>query len=200
VGTIDWTAFGTWGTWVQTVFVAGGTIFAVMQYLKYQANERTKRTLELLVAYDNDRLLGTSGKEITPAQALPLIRTAVKSIDNFRAGCADYNEGRQTPSSQQFLLWSDGLTFILNYFNHAGSLAKRNLIDKGLFLEAQSYLMTLMFDPVRQLLEAEDRPYDLTELEQFVEDARVFVEAHPVLQDKKRPSAADHPSTKNATP
>lgn len=182
---IDWSALGIW---VQAGFVAFGTVFAIRQYLAFLKNERIKRTVRLLSDFDVVRHLGPSGKEMTAAGALPVLLTAASDdhIGEFRNGRSDFMANKQTPARQDFLVNSDAATIIGNYFTDAARLADLHLIDKAYFVEAKAYIMTLMIGPVERLQEVEGRPFDRTELEGFVEEARKYLEKHPIVKLPKQ--------------
>jgi hypothetical protein len=177
VCTIDWTAVFAG---VQAFFIAGGTVFAVWQYLAYKKNEEVKRTLRLLSNFNVVRHLGPSDKEMTAAGALALMQTAYANIAAFKSGSADFMAGRQTTQRQEYLVNSDAVVAVTNYYTDAARLARRGLIDVDLFMESQSYMMTLMMEPAKALFVAEGRPYDFAELEEFVAEGRRYLGKHPV--------------------
>ena len=176
---IDWSALGIWA---QVVVVASGTIFAVRQYRAFLKNERVKRTLRLLSDFDTVRYLGPSRVEMTASGAMSLVQTAEAHIDVFKSGCADFMAGKDSPLRQEYAVYSDAVVATRNYFTDATRLQKRGLIDKELFLEARSYVMVLVMDPVKKLLEAEGRGYyACKELEAFIDEAREYLKKNPAI-------------------
>ena len=188
--TIDWTALGTC---VQAVFVAGATFFGVWQYLAFKKNEEVKRTLRLLSDFNVVRYLGPSGKEMTAAGALAHMLSAYGNMAAFKFGSADFMAGRQTAQMQDYVVSSDAAVAVMNYYTDAARLAKQDLIDVDFFMEAQSYMMTLMMDPAKALFLAEGRPYDFSEVEGFVEKARQYLEKHPAVGKPSGDPVAGHP-------
>ncbi len=176
---VDWSAAGAWA---QVGVLAFGAIFAACQYRAFLKNERIKRTLRLLNDYDIVRYLGTSGREMTASGAVPLVQTAETHIDIFKNGWADFVAQKPTPIQQEYLVYSDAVVALINYFTDATRLARRDLIDKELFLEARSYVMVLTMDPIKRLLDAEGRGYyNLKELEAFVDEAREYLKKNPAI-------------------
>jgi hypothetical protein len=168
---------------VQAAFVGGATIFAVWQYRAFQKNQRIERTLKVLSDYDVVRYLGRSGKEMPASLAASLALDAAMNIAIVEKGCADFIAGRDTCLKREYLVFCDAATAVVNYFNFAAGFARRKLIDRDLFLESRSYVMTLIIEPVKTVLAAEGRShYDLTELEEFVQDARDYLEKNPALK------------------
>lgn len=187
VCSVDWTALGTC---VQAGVVLLGTAFGVWQYLVFQRNERIRRTLKIMSDFDTKRQIGTSGTEMTAARAVPLVQAAGANKAAFKTGFEDFVAARNTPIGRQYLVSSDAVVTIVNYFSDAARLASRNLIDKELFFEARSYAFTLVLGPAKELLAIEGRNYDLDDLDAFAAEAEAYLEKHPAVKPRTNTTPA----------
>lgn len=168
-------------TWVQALFIAGGTIFAGVQYAAYRKKERLDRTLEVLSRFDMVRHVGMGGFELTAALAVAMVQEAATKLRAFREGYSDFMEGsRATEAAQQYLRQSDAAVVVVNYFTDSARLAEKNLIDLEMFFDARSYLATLGVPAAIALIEAEGRHYNFSALQRFVQEAQDYLGRNPV--------------------
>jgi hypothetical protein len=175
---VDWTALGTW---VQAAFIAGGTVFAAVQYLTYRNNARLDRTLEIMSRFDMLRHVGVSGIELSAALAIPFVQEAASSLSRFKIGFGDYMRGEAaTDNAKWYLRASDASVIVLNYFTDAARLAEKGLIDLDMFFDARSYLATIGIPPALTLVEAELRHYNFGALKGFLDQAQDYLSNNPV--------------------
>jgi hypothetical protein len=144
VYTIDWSLVAAW---IQAIALSVAAGVGTWQFIALNRNLKVRNTLTLLDEFSSVRHKGPGDIEMTIAQAQPIVKAAGSQIDAYKLGRQHYYGSTVTALNKAYLRQNTALVLTMNFYINAARLAKRNLMNKDIFLDAQGYHLTLLIEP-----------------------------------------------------